>query len=219
MIAKGTILSVNVGRPRRFDFHGRPATSAIWKRPVQGRVAVRGVNLDGDEQADRGAHGGPDKAVYAYASEDLRWWERQLGHPLEPGVFGENLTIAGIDVNGAIVGESWQVGTAVLEASEPRLPCWRLGVRMGDESFPRRFVEANRPGSYLRIIREGDLGVGDDVRVVERPEHGVSIGDVFRIYTRDRHQAERLLSVPALSGAWRDWAERQLADVVSTSGA
>lgn len=169
MIARAALLSVNVGAIREFDFEGKAAVSAIWKSPVAGRVAARGVNLAGDDQADRVAHGGPDKAVYAYAIEDLRWWEEELGRPLECGELGENLTTEGIDVNGALVGERWQIGTAVLEVSEPRIPCWRLGVRMDDRRFPRRFSQAGRPGAYLRIAVEGDLGAGDEIRVIERP--------------------------------------------------
>jgi MOSC domain-containing protein YiiM len=203
----GKLVSVNVGRARDFEYNGRPARSAIWKSPVVGRIAVRGVNLDGDEQADRKAHGGPDKAVYAYAVEDLRWWEQQIGRSLAYGEFGENLTTEGIEVNDALVGERWRVGSAVLEVSEPRIPCWRFAVRMGDQMFPRRFTEASRPGPYLRIIAEGDAGAGDEIRVVERPDHGVTIRDVFRIYTRDRAEAARLLAVPRMSESWRRWAE------------
>ena len=209
-LARGTVLSVNVGRIREFDFNGQPAVSAIWKAPVTGRVAARGVNLEGDDQADRGAHGGPDKAVYAYAIEDGRWWETELGRPLESGEFGENLTTEGIDVNGALVGESWEVGSTVLEVSEPRVPCWRLGVRMEDKLFPRRFTEAGRPGTYLRIVVEGELGAGDEIRVIERPDHDLTIGDIFRIYTAGRDEADRLLSVPQLSEAWRHWAQARV---------
>jgi MOSC domain-containing protein YiiM len=126
MIANGaTIVSVNVGRTRQFEYEERAVQSAIWKNPVTGRIAVRGVNLDGDEQADRRAHGGPDKAVYAYAIEDTRWWEKQIGRPLSYGNFGENLTTQGIDVNDALIGEHWKIGSTVLEVSEPRVPCWR----------------------------------------------------------------------------------------------
>ncbi len=210
MSATGTLLSVNVGGIREFDFNGQPAVSAIWKAPVAGRVAARGVNLEGDDQADRGAHGGPDKSVYAYAREDGRWWEKELGRPLEYGEFGENLTTDGIDVNGALVGERWEVGSTVLEVSEPRVPCWRLGVRMEDKLFPRRFTEAGRPGTYLRIVVEGELGAGDEIRVIEQPDHDLTIGDIFRIYTVARDEADRLLSVPQLSEAWRQWAQARI---------
>ena len=206
----GKVLSVNVGTVREFEYGGRPARSAIWKSPVTGRVAARGVNLAGDDQADRQAHGGPDKAVYAYAVEDARWWEQNIGRPLAYGEFGENLTTEEIEVNEALVGERWQSGSAVLEVSEPRVPCWRLGVRMNDRMFPRRFTEALRPGPYLRIIVEGDVGAGDEIRVVERPRHDLTIRDVFRIYTRDRDEVERLLAIPRMSESWRRWAHEML---------
>jgi MOSC domain-containing protein YiiM len=209
-LVDGRVLSVNVGSVREFEYNGRPAKSAIWKSPVDGRVRVRGVNLDGDDQADRKAHGGPDKAVYAYAVEDFRWWEEQLGRSLAFGEFGENLTTEGIDVNDARIGERWGVGTTLLEISEPRVPCWRFAVRMDDKYFPRRFTEALRPGAYLRILVEGDLAAGDEVRVMDRPDHDLTIRDVFRIYSRDRDEAERLLAVPQLSERWRMWAENWL---------
>src|SRR6059058_3203126 len=202
----GRVLSVNVGTVREFEYRGRPAKSAIWKSPAAGRVAARGVNLDGDDQADRKAHGGPDKAVYAYAAEDARWWQQQIGRSLGYGEFGENLTTEGIEVNDALVGERWQIGTTVLEVSEPRIPCWRLGVRMNDKTFPRRFTEALRPGPYFRIVVEGDVGAGDEIRIVEKPNHDLTIRDVFRTYTRDRAEVERLLAVPQMSESWRRWA-------------
>jgi len=202
----GRVLSVNVGTPRKFEYGGRTAQSAIWKSSVVGRIAARGVNLAGDEQADREAHGGFDKAVYAYAVEDARWWEGEIGRSLAYGEFGENLTTEGIDVNDALVGECWEVGSTILEVSEPRMPCWRLGVRMNDPAFVRRFTEASRPGSYLRIVVEGDVGAGDEIRVVEKPDHDLTVRDVFRIYVRDRGEAVRLLSVPRVSESWKRWA-------------
>jgi MOSC domain-containing protein YiiM len=209
-ITRGKVLSVNVGLPREFEYNGRPARSAIWKSPVAGRVAARGVNLAGDDQADRRAHGGPDKAVYAYAVEDLGWWAQEIGRPLQYGELGENLTTEGIEVNGALVGERWAIGTTVLKVSEPRVPCWRLGVRMNDKLFPRRFTEALRPGAYLRILVEGDVGAGDEIQVIERPDHGLTIRDVLRIYAFDRQEVGRLLAIPGMSGSWRRWAEQYL---------
>ncbi len=204
------VVSVNVGGVREFEYNGRPAVSAIWKSPVAGRVVARGVNLEGDDQADREAHGGPDKAVYAYAIEDIRWWEADLGRTVEHGEFGENLTTEAVDVNGALIGERWQIGTTILEISEPRVPCWRLGVRMNDKLFPRRFTKAGRPGGYLRIVEEGDLGARDNIVVLDRPDHDVTVADVFRIYTRDQGQAAELLLVPGLSDPWKRWARRRL---------
>jgi len=205
-ITRAKVLSVNVGLPREFEYNGRPATSAIWKSPVAGRVAARGVNLAGDDQADRRAHGGADKAVYAYAVEDLGWWAREIGRPLQYGELGENLTTEGIEVNGALVGERWAIGTTVLEVSEPRVPCWRLGARMNNKLFPRHFTEALRPGAYLRIVVEGDVGAGDEIQVLERPDHELTIRDVLRIYAFDRQEVARLLATPGMSGSWQRWA-------------
>jgi MOSC domain-containing protein YiiM len=206
MPGSGKLLSVNVGTPREFQYNGRPARSAIWKLPVTGRVEARGVNLTGDDQADRQAHGGPDKAIYAYAIEDARWWEREIGRPFAFGEFGENLTTEGIAVNDSPIGERWRIGTAVLEVSEPRIPCWRLGVRMNDSRFLRRFIEALRPGAYLRIINEGSIGAGDPIRVVQASSAPLTVRDVFRIYNRDRDEAEKILAVPQMSEAWKRWA-------------
>lgn len=142
----GKVLSVNVGTVREFEYTGRPARSTIWKSPAVGRIPVRGVNLAVDEQADREAHGGPDKVLYAYAVEDARWWGQQIGRPLAHGEFGENITTERIKVSDALIGERWQIGTMVVEVSEPRIQCWRLGVRMDDKMFPRRFTHTLRPG-------------------------------------------------------------------------
>lgn len=205
------VASVNVGGSQTVVLGGRPVRTAIWKSPVHGRVRLRGVNLDGDDQADREVHGGPDKAVYAYASEDLAWWTAELGWPLGPGVFGENLTTAGIDLAAAVIGERWAVGSAVLEVSQPRTPCFKLGIRMGDPTFPARFATAGRPGAYLRIVSEGAIGAGDRIRMVARPEHGLTIGLVERAYHGDRSLLGHLLDVPELPEAWGMWARRMLA--------
>ena len=209
-IISGRVVSVNLGRPRSVDWHGTQVTSAIWKQPLPGPVAVRGVNLAGDDQADRQVHGGPDKAVYAYASQDYRFWEAQLGQALEPGAFGENLTLDGLDVSHALIGEQWQIGSALLEVSQPRVPCYKLGIRFADPAFPRRFAAAERPGAYLRILREGSLAAGDRVTVTHRPEHALSVALVSRAYFNDRGLLPRLLEVPELSSSWRDWAAKLL---------
>lgn len=211
MATNGRVLSINVGQVREFVFNGRPAKSAIWKAPVTGRIAARGVNLEGDDQADREAHGGPDKALYAYAVEDLRWWEERLGRSLPYGQFGENVTTEGIEVNDALVGERWEIGSTVLEVSEPRVPCWRLGVRMEDRKFPRRFIDALRPGAYLQIIVEGNVGAGDEIRLIGKPLHDLTIRNFFRIfYSRDRDELQRLVAIPEVSESWREWAESLL---------
>jgi MOSC domain-containing protein YiiM len=200
------LTSVNVGRAREIDRNGSVERTAIWKLPVEGRVTVRGVNVAGDEQADRKVHGGPDQAVYAYAAEDTVWWEAELGRALGPGAFGENLTVEGIDVTGARIGERWRIGTVLLEVSAPRIPCWKLGKRMEDPRFVKRFGQAGRPGAYLRIVEEGELGPGDSVEVVSRPSHEVTVGLVARAYLRDHSLAPRLLAAQALPDGWRSWA-------------
>jgi MOSC domain-containing protein YiiM len=200
------VVSVNVGAPRTVEHLGRVVTTAIWKRPVTGRVAVRGVNLAGDDQADRSVHGGVDKAVYAYAREDYEWWAGELGtDALQAGTFGENLTVSGLDLGAAEVGERWRVGSALLEVSEPRFPCFKLGIRMGDPTFLKRFAAARRPGLYLRIVEEGELGAGDDIEVVDRPSHGVTIGLFAEAYLGDRSRLVDLLAADALSATWRAW--------------
>jgi len=171
------IVSVNVGRPRSVRWQGRDVVSGIWKEPVDGSIEGVGVNLDGDDQADRRVHGGVDKAIYAYATEDYDWWEPVSGR-LGPGTFGENLTTADIDLNAASIGDRWQVGTAVLEVAQPRQPCFKLGMRMGDAAFPGRFDAAGRPGAYLRIIEPGRIGAGDPIVVTPAERPAVTIGDL-----------------------------------------
>jgi MOSC domain-containing protein YiiM len=204
----GVVVSVNVGTPREVPWRGRTVRTAIWKHPVPGRVKVRGVNVDGDDQGDREVHGGVDKALYSYAAEDYAWWGAELGQELAPGTFGDNLTVRGIDVSGAEVGERWRVGVTLLEVAQPRTPCFKLGIRMGSQRFPRRFAAARRPGAYLRILAEGEVAAGDPVEVVHRPGHGLTVAEVSRIYHDDHAAAARLLQVPELAGTWRQWAER-----------
>ena len=211
------VVAVTVGKPRPIDRgKGRVDTSAIWKEPVTGRLAVRGVNIEGDDQADRSVHGGPNRAVYAYAAEDTDWWEAELGRELGPGIFGENLTLRGVDVTGARVGERWKIGTVVLEVTSPRVPCWKLAKKMGDPLFIKRFAQARRPGAYLRIIEEGELGAGDEVEIVERPDHDVTLGLFVEAYEHDRTLLPRLLEADALPTAWRDWIEEMLGRYSST---
>ncbi len=178
------VASVNVGRPREIVAGGKVVRTSIWKDPVAGRVAVRGVNVSGDDQSDRKVHGGDRKAVYAYAREDLDWWSERLGRPLASGMFGENLTTAGLDVTGARVGERWRVGTTLLEVTQPRLPCFKLEARMDRPGFIAEFIDGGRPGAYLRIVEEGEIGAGDSVRIESRPEDTPTMGAVMRAKTK-----------------------------------
>ena len=205
------VVSVNVGEVQTVEWYGRAVTTGIWKTPVDGRVAVRGVNLAGDDQADRRVHGGPDKAVYAYAVEDYAWWSAELGRALAPGTFGENLTVEGVDLGALVIGTRWLVGTTELEVSQPRQPCFKLGLRMGDAEFVDRFDEAARFGTYLRIVREGEIGAGDDIKVMPRPD-GITVAELGSA-TRDADVAflERIIADPAIPEGWRDWARRRRA--------
>jgi MOSC domain-containing protein YiiM len=171
----GRIRSVNVGLPKPVEWRGRTWTTAIWKSPVIGQVQIRGVNLVGDGQADRSVHGGHDKAVYAYAAEDYDWWSEWLGRPTGPGHFGDNLTVEGLNLRQSVVGELWRLGTAVLQVTQPRLPCVKLAVRMQDPAFPRRFLEAR-----LRVVEEGAVGAGDRVTVFDVPSTGMTLQQVVR---------------------------------------
>jgi MOSC domain-containing protein YiiM len=209
--AHGSVDALNVGAPRAVEVSGRTIWSAIWKSPVQGRVALRGVNFDGDDQADRSVHGGPDKAVYAYAAEDTAWWEAELGTALGAGAFGENLTTSAIPVSEAVIGERWAVGGALLEVCQPRLPCFKLGLRMGDPRFLKRFADAGRPGAYLRIIHEGDIGAGDEIAVLSRPEHGVTSALVSRALLREPDLLAAALEAPQLPADLREWMRERAA--------
>jgi MOSC domain-containing protein YiiM len=211
----GSVVSVNVGAVRTVEWHGRAVTTGIWKEPVPGRVAVRGVNLVGDDQADRRVHGGPDKAVYAYAVEDYAWWSNELGREpgqeLGPGTFGENLTVEGIDLGALVIGTRWLVGTTELEVAQPRQPCFKLGIRMGDAEFVDCFDEAARFGAYLRIVREGDVGAGDEITVIPRDD-GITLVELGTV-TRDADVAflDRIIADRAIPEGWRDWARRRRA--------
>lgn len=160
-----------------------PDTTAIDKRPATGRLRVDALGLDGDLQVDRRHHGGVDKAVYAYADSDAAWWAHELGRDVPYGFFGENLRTEGIDVTNAVIGERWQVGDGeapvLLEVTMPRIPCMTFQRRMGEDRWVKRFAEHGAPGAYLRVLRDGDIGAGDRVQVVQRPEHGVSVADSF----------------------------------------
>jgi MOSC domain-containing protein YiiM len=194
------LLSVNVGRPKQIAVRrGRPLMSAIGKHPVEGRLRVEGVNVAGDQQADLRVHGGPDKAIYAYAREDAEWWAEQLGRDIPPGMFGENLSTEGVDVSGAVIGERWRIGTVELEVAQPRLPCAKLGTRFGDLTMVKRFAQASRPGAYLRIVTEGELGAGDDIEVLSRPEHGITLAFVSDAILLDETLRERAGSAPELA--------------------
>ena len=202
------VASVNIARARLLMMNTGPHKTGIFKQPVAGRVELRDDAVAGDRVVDTAVHGGYDKAVYAYAAEDYAWWQEQLGRELSPGWFGENLTTAGIAIGDAAIGERWRVGTALLEVSEPRQPCSTLGAKMGDQRFVRAFARALRLGTYLRIIEPGDVGAGEAIEVVERPDHGVTIGLLSRVLFEDSTLGPRILAADKLTDGWRAHGEK-----------
>ena len=175
------------------DPGGTPGITAIDKRPVDGPVAVGSLGLVGDRQMDQVHHGGVDKAVYAYAEEDRLWWAGELGRELTPGYFGENLVTRGVDATGAVIGETWHIGDAVVQVAMPRYPCATFQRWSGEAQWVKRFTDEGRPGVYLRVLTEGSISPGDAVEVRSRPEHGVTIGDVFLGRRGDSASLQRLL--------------------------
>jgi MOSC domain-containing protein YiiM len=193
-----TILSVNVGRALPAPWAPLKRT-AIDKRPVPGPVRARALGLEGDQQANRKYHGGVDQAVYAYAREDLDFWAAELGRDLPPGRFAaENLTTLGVDVTGAVIGERWRVGTVEFEVSTPRTPCAVFQAYLQEKAWVKRFTAGGRPGAYLRVLTDGVLAAGDEVVLLSRPDHGVTIGETFRALTTERELLPRMLDIPQL---------------------
>ncbi len=209
----GRVTSVNVGRPAWLHTGRRVVPSAIGKTPVEGPVAARGHNLEGDEQADKENHGGDDQAVYAYASEDAAWWSDLVGQELPPAAFGENLTLEGVDVSRARIGERWRIGSVELRVAGPRVPCYKLEARIGVTGFQKAFLHSGRPGAYLAIVQEGVLQAGDVVEIVHRPEHAVSVSLVIQALLIDRSrlgelEPARADMLPKLADWYEDVAQR-----------
>lgn len=195
----------------------KPAYSGIDKRPVKGPVSVRLLGLTGDTICDTVNHGGPDQAVYAYAEEDTAWWQIQLADELsftlKPGSLGENLTVRGVDVTNAVIGERWRIGSVILQVSVPRIPCSTLAGFWQVKRLVKRFTEAGRCGAYLRVLTEGELAAGDAVTVLDSPGHGLTISQTFRALTGDRQLAHKLLTAPELPADVRNRAAGWLATV------
>jgi MOSC domain-containing protein YiiM len=201
-VANARVISVNAGRGKTADWAGRLGRTAIDKRPVAGRAGVGTLGLDGDEQVDKAAHGGAEQALYAYAREDLDWWVEQLGRELANGLFGENITTAGLDVTGALIGEIWQLGTATVQVTAPRIPCVVFAGWMDERHWVKRFAAARRPGAYLRVLREGVVGAGDPVEVMSRPGEEVTIAESMTAYYGDAGLMRRLLRVEGRGEFW-----------------
>jgi MOSC domain-containing protein YiiM len=192
------LVSVNLAQVMKTRWKDNVGFTGIDKRPASGRVRVFDHHVDGDSILDVANHGGPDKAAYAYGREDAAWWASELGRDVPPGSFGENLSTSGLDVTGAVIGERWAIGSAVFEVSCPRIPCRTFAGFWDVPRLIKWFTEVGRPGAYLRIYAEGDVGAGDAVEVVHRPAHGVTIGETFRALTGDHSLALRLLEASEL---------------------
>jgi ferredoxin-NADP reductase/MOSC domain-containing protein YiiM len=204
----GRLVSVNVGRPREVEWEGKTVRTAIWKQPVGGPRMVRKINIDGDDQADRAAHGGEHRAVFVYQIESYRYWERQLARDdFTYGQFGENFTVDGLADDEACVGDRFQIGEAIFELTQPRVTCFRVGIRMGEPSMPSLLVAHHRPGFYLRVLKEGLVEAGDEIiRLSAGPEQ-LTVADIdglLYLPNRSRRRLERALRIPALSEGWRD---------------
>jgi MOSC domain-containing protein YiiM len=195
-----TVVSVNVGPVVDVPW-GQLKRSAIDKRPVEGPVAVHPLGLGGDEIADLVFHGGLDQAVYAYAREDLDEWSGLIGRDIRAGEFGENLTTEGVDVNGACLGDRWRVGTTLLELSAVRIPCSVFAGFMDEKQWVKRFMQHGVPGAYFRVLEPGHVQVGDAIEVVERRDHGLTVGHVFRALTTERDRLPTLAAEPR-AAAW-----------------
>ena len=209
------VLSVNVGLPREVVWRGRPVTTGIFKEPVAGRVPVRSLNLDGDRQADLRVHGGPDKAVYAYPSEFYELWRRERPElDLAWGRFGENLTTEGLLDDQVSVGDRFRVGTAELVVTQPRLPCFKLGIRTGRDRFVTEFLERGLLGFYLSVAREGEVGAGDPIVVLARDPRRFRVTEVARLFSLDRDDVDglrRAAGLDVLPESWREYFRRRLA--------
>jgi len=208
------IISLNVGLPR-FVLRGEePVSTGIFKSPVTGRVKLRTLNLDGDRQADLSVHGGPQKAVYLYPSEHYEFWRRELPDMELPwGMFGENFTTTGLLETETNIGDRFRVGSAELMVTQPRMPCYKLDIRFGRTDIIRRFLASERSGFYLSVAQEGEVGVSDELELIEKNESGVRVVDVTRLYSSDRSNVDLLrqaIATEALPDSWRSYFQEHL---------
>ncbi len=211
------LVSVNTGLPREVTWHGRNVTTAIYKQPVEGRVALRKLNLDGDRQADLSVHGGEYKAVYCYPLEHYDYWRRELpGRELPIAIFGENFTTDGLLEDSVHPGDQLSVGSAKVVVTQPRLPCYKLGFRFQADDMVKRFLASGRTGFYLAVTREGEVGAGDEIEVIARDPNAVPVSEITRLYVAKRWgddevtSVRRALRVVALPERWKEYFREQL---------
>ena len=208
------IVSLNVGLPRLVMRNDEPVSTGIFKEPVAGRVLLRTLNLDGDRQADLSVHGGPEKAVYAYPSEHYSFWKEELPEMELPwSMFGENFTTTGLHETEIHIGDRFRIGAAEVMVTQPRLPCYKLGIRFGRADIIKRFLLSERTGFYFSVLKEGEVGVGDEFNLIEKNVSGVRVVDVTRLYSSDKHNVDLLrqaIDTKALPESWRDYLQERL---------
>lgn len=208
-------MSVNVSRPRLVVWNGQTVSTGIYKTPVANRVMLRTLNLDGDRQADLTVHGGTTKAAYAYPAEHYGYWRNELpGTELPCGMFGENFTTEGLEESSVNIGDRFRLGMAEVMVTEPRLPCYKLGIKFGRADIIKRFLASGRTGFYFSVQREGEVGVEDEIELISRDENNVTVADISRLYVRDKEDVEmmrRAVAVKALPESWRDHFRQLLA--------
>jgi MOSC domain-containing protein YiiM len=208
------VVSVNVGLPREVSWQGRVVTTGIFKEPTRGRTMVRRLNLDGDRQADLTVHGGVDKAVYAYPSEHYEYWQAELpGMDLPWGVFGENFTTEGLLEKAVCIGDRFRIGETEVIVTEPRMPCYKLGIKFGRADIIKRFLASRRTGFYFAVLREGTVGAGDAMELVRREQQEISVADITRLYgfeKADLKALRRAIEVEALPESWKGYFRHQI---------
>jgi MOSC domain-containing protein YiiM len=209
------LLSVNVGLPREVEWHGRTIRTSIFKAPVPGRVHLTKLNLDGDEQSDLTVHGGVDKAVYVYPSEHYAFWRDELpAAELRWGAFGENFTTEGaLDDTAVHIGDRFRIGSAEFVVTQPRMPCFKLGIRFGSADVIKRFLHSGRNGFYFAVAGEGEVTAGDSIELIARDENGVTVADIVELYTADaanQNFLQRVSELPALPESWRAYFRKRL---------
>jgi MOSC domain-containing protein YiiM len=208
------ILSVNVSLPKEVDFEGQKVTTGIFKKSIDGRIMLRALNLDGDKQADLTVHGGPDKAAYAYPIEHYEFWRKVYPDMEMPnGMFGENFTIEGLMESEVSLGDSFEIGSSKVIATQPRMPCYKLGVRFGRMDILKKFLASGRSGIYFKVLEEGEVGAGDPIIQIKKDTNRVGITDIVRLYSSDREDIEmmrRAVKVEALPEGWRDYFLEQI---------
>jgi len=216
------IISVNVGLPRLVLRNGEPVSTGIFKDPVEGRVRVRTLNLDGDRQSDLSVHGGPQKAVYLYPSEHYEFWKQELPDmDLPLGMFGENLTTTGLFETEVHIGDTFRAGSAELMVTQPRMPCYKLGIRFGRADMIKRFLISERSGFYFSVLKEGDVGAGDEVELLERNDSGVRVVDITRLYSSEKENVallRRAIATEALPESWREYFLKRIGNLEQQEG-